>query len=38
MNVTYDPRVNQVVGFGDVTLDIDLWLECRPGSVSDSGC
>jgi hypothetical protein len=38
MNVTYDPRVNQVVGFGTVTLDIDLWLECRPGSVTDSGC
>jgi hypothetical protein len=38
MNLTYDPRVNQIVGFGDVTLDIDLWLECSPGSVTDSGC
>jgi hypothetical protein len=38
MNVVYDPRVNQVVGFGPVTLDIDLWLECDPGSVTDTGC
>jgi hypothetical protein len=38
MNVIYDPRVNQIVGFGPVTLDIDLWLECSPGSVTDSSC
>jgi hypothetical protein len=38
MNVVYDPRVNQIVGFGPVTLDIDLWLECTPGSVTSSGC
>jgi hypothetical protein len=38
MNVIYDPRVNQIVGFGPVTLDIDLWLECDPGSVTESSC
>jgi hypothetical protein len=38
MNVVYDPRVSQIVGFGEVTLDIDLWLECSPGSVTDSSC
>jgi hypothetical protein len=38
MNVVYDPRVNQIVGFGPVTLDIDLWLECTPGSVTTTGC
>jgi hypothetical protein len=34
MNVVYDPRVNQIVGFGSVTLDIDLWLECVQGPVT----
>lgn len=38
MNVVYDPRVNQIVGFGSVTLDIDLWLECTSGDVTDSTC
>jgi len=38
MNVIYDPRVDQIVGFGTVTLDIDLWLECRPGALSDTTC
>lgn len=36
MNVVYDPRVDQIVGFGPVTLDIDLWLECTPGALTDS--
>ena len=38
MNVVYDPRVNQIVGFGTVTLDIDLWRECTVGAVTDSSC
>ena len=38
MNVTYDPRVSQIVGFGPATLDIDLWLECTPGAVNTTGC
>lgn len=38
MNVVYDPRVDQIVGFGPTTLDIDLWLECTPGAVTDSNC
>ena len=38
MNVVYDPRVSQIVGFGDVTLDIDLWLECAPGALTSTSC
>jgi hypothetical protein len=38
MNVVYDPRVDQIVGFGDITLDIELWLECRPAEVTDTEC
>ena len=38
MNVIYDPRVSQIVGFGTVTLDITRWLECTPGSVTNSSC
>ena len=38
MNVIYDPRVSQIVGFGTVTLDITRWLECTPGSVTSSSC
>jgi hypothetical protein len=38
MNVIYDPRVSQIVGFGTVTLDIDSWLECTPGPVTTSSC
>jgi hypothetical protein len=38
MNVVYDPRVDQIVGFGDITLDIELWLECRPGELTDTDC
>ena len=38
MNVVYDPRVDEVVGFGPTTLDIHLWLECTPGAVTTSSC
>jgi hypothetical protein len=38
MNVVYDPRVSQIVGFGTITLDIELWLECGPGAVADTDC
>ncbi|MFM7616177.1 MAG: hypothetical protein ACKO72_01765 [Actinomycetes bacterium] len=38
MNVAYDPRIDQIVGFGDVTLDINVWMECTPGPVSTSAC
>jgi hypothetical protein len=38
MNVVYDPRVNQIVGFGTVTLDIDLWRECTAAAVTNSSC
>ncbi len=38
MNLTYDPRVGQIVGFGATTLDIDVWLECTPGPVSTTAC
>lgn len=38
MNLAYDPRISQLVGFGPTTLDIDLWLECRPGSVTSTSC
>jgi hypothetical protein len=38
MNVTYDPRLEQIVGFGDATLQITDWQECDPGSVTSSGC
>jgi hypothetical protein len=38
MNVTYDPRLEQIVGFGESTLQITDWQECDPGSVTTSGC
>ena len=38
MNVVYDPTVEQIVGFGDVTLDITQWLECTPGAVTTTSC
>ena len=38
MNMAYDPRIDQIVGFGDVTLDINSWMECTPGSVTTSAC
>jgi hypothetical protein len=38
MNVTYDPRLEQIVGFGSSTLTIDDWQECDPGAVTTSGC
>ncbi len=38
MSLAYDPRVDQIVGFGDVTLDIKSWMECSPASVTTSTC
>lgn len=38
MNVSYDPRLEQVVGFGYSTLTITDWQECDPGAVTSSGC
>ena len=38
MNVTYDARLDQVVGFGNATLQIEDWQECDPGSVTTSSC
>ncbi len=38
MNVTYDPRLEQVVGFGTSTLTVTDWQECDPGTVTTSGC
>jgi Tfp pilus assembly protein PilX len=38
MNVSYDPRLQQIVGFGSSTLQITDWQECDPGSVTASSC
>ncbi len=38
MNVTYDARLDQIVGFGDATLDIEDWQECDPGPVTTTSC
>ncbi len=38
MNIVYDPRVSQIVGFGVTTLEVDLWLECSPAAVTTSSC
>jgi hypothetical protein len=38
MNVSYDQRLEQVVGFGMSTLTITDWQECDPGAVTTSGC
>ena len=38
MSLAYDPRVDQIVGFGTVTLDINSWMECTPGAVTTSAC
>jgi hypothetical protein len=38
MNVAYDARLDQIVGFGDMTLHIQDWQECDPGPVTTSGC
>lgn len=38
MNVAYDARLDQIVGFGDSTLQIELWEECDPGSVTTTSC
>jgi hypothetical protein len=38
MNVTYDQRLDQIVGFGTATLQIEDWRECDPGAVTTSSC
>jgi hypothetical protein len=38
MNITYDARLDQIVGFGATTLQIESWQECDPGSVTTSSC
>jgi Tfp pilus assembly protein PilX len=38
MNITYDPRLESIVGFGYTTLQITDWRECDPGSVTTSSC
>jgi len=38
MNVTYDAKIGQIVGFGATTLQITDWQECDPGSVTTSSC
>ncbi len=38
MNVAYDARLDQIVGFGDTTLDVTDWQECDPGSVTTTSC
>ncbi len=38
MNVAYDARLDQIVGFGKTTLDIEDWQECDPGSVTTTSC
>ncbi len=38
MSITYDPRVQQIVGFGASTLDISDWQECDPGAITTTSC
>lgn len=38
MDVSYDPRLEQIVGFGTSTLTITDWQECDPGSVTATSC
>ncbi len=38
MSVSYDPRIQQVVGFGASTLDISDWQECDPGALTTTSC
>lgn len=38
MNVAYDARLDQIVGFGNATLDVENWEECDPGAVTTSSC
>ncbi len=38
MNVAYDARLDQIVGFGNSTLDIDDWEECDPNLVTTTSC
>ena len=36
--VDYDVRLDQVVGFGSATLQVENWRECDPGTVTTSSC
>jgi hypothetical protein len=39
LDVVYDTRVDQIVGFGPETLVVDQWLECSSsGSLSTTTC
>lgn len=39
MNITYDSRLQRLVGFGPVTYQIMRWLECSPGlSTTGAQC
>jgi hypothetical protein len=38
MNVIYDQRLDQIVGFGSATLQIEEWRECDPGAVTTTSC
>ena len=38
MNVAYDPRLEQIVGFGDVDAADHGLAGVRPGRGDDSGC
>ena len=38
MNVAYDARIGEIVGFGAATLDIEDWSECDPGAVTTTNC
>ena len=36
MNLTYDARVQRIIGFGSVTYQIIRWLECKPTVAATS--
>jgi hypothetical protein len=36
MNITYDSRLQRVIGFGNVTYQIMRWLECNPNLTGTS--
>lgn len=39
MNVTYDSRIQRIIGFGNVTYQIIRWLECnRTVAATGSQC
>jgi len=38
MNVTYNSKIGQIVGFGATTLQITDWQECVPGAVTTTSC